>query len=150
MKKLLILLPAILLLASCSAYPSESEPSDAQPQNNAETPTNGPRISFDRAEHDFGEIPQSGGKVSTAFTIKNTGKADLEIGQVTTSCSCTSAKIGKNKIPAGNSTILTVTFDPNLHEEPKEKFKRIIFIPSNDPENPENTVVVWVDILESK
>ncbi len=112
--------------------------------------TNAPEISFDRPSHDFSEIPQFGGKVKTSFTVKNTGENILEIGTITTSCACTIAKISKTKIPAGDSAILNIEFDPNLHEEPKEKFKRTIFIPTNDPKNPEAELEIWVDILEGK
>lgn len=112
--------------------------------------TDTPKISFDRLSHDFGEIPQFGGNVETKFTVKNEGKSALEIGAITTSCSCTSAKLDKSKIPANGSAILTIIFNPNLHEEPKEKFKRTIFIPTNDPEKPEAELEIWVDILEGK
>ena len=53
----------------------------------------GPRIAFDRAFHDFGVIPQYGGIVKTAFTVRNNGTSVLTIGTITTSCSCTSASI---------------------------------------------------------
>lgn len=119
-------------------------PNTANPQ--ADTP----KISFDRLSHDFGEIPQFGGNVTTTFTIKNEGKKTLEIGTITTSCSCTSAKLDKSKIPANGSATLTITFNPNLHEEPKDKFKRTIFIPTNDPEKSEAELEIWVDILEGK
>lgn len=137
-------------------FPTESgaEKTGDQTQNTAPNTANpqtdAPKISFDRLSHDFGEIPQFGGDVETKFTVKNEGKSALEIGTITTSCSCTSAKLDKSKIPANGSAILTITFNPNLHEEPKEKFKRTIFIPTNDPEKPEAELEIWVDILEGK
>lgn len=108
------------------------------------------QISFDRESHDFGEVKQFGGTVQTAFKVKNNGKKNLEIGEITTSCSCTSTKIDTKTIKPGEETTLTVIFNPNLHEEPKEKFKRTIFIPTNDPKNPEAELNIWVDILEGK
>ncbi len=109
-----------------------------------------PRIAFDRLSHDFGEVPQFGGKVSTVFKVRNNGSSQLKIGALTTSCSCTEAKVEKNILEAAEETALNVTFNPNLHEEPKEKFKRTIFIPSNDPENSEAEITIEVDILEGK
>lgn len=111
---------------------------------------NGPRIAFDRENHDFGEIPQFGGKVSTQFTLKNEGNSPLILGTLTTSCSCTEARVENMTIAPGSETTLSVTFNPNLHEEPLEKFKRTIFIPSNDPQEPEAEVTIEVDILEGR
>ena len=110
----------------------------------------GPKISLDRVIHDFGVIPQLGGTVKTDFTITNSGTEVLEIGQITTSCSCTSASVAKNKLQVGESTKLTVVFDPDFHDEPLDVFKRTVFIPTNDPHNPEVEVSVQVDIAEGK
>lgn len=107
-------------------------------------------ISFDKTHHDFGEITQFGGTVSTEFTVSNTGSETLEIGTITTSCSCTSAEISKTEIAPNKEATLTVIFDPDFHDEPLDKFKRTVFIPTNDPENPEAEVTVEVDILEGK
>lgn len=107
-------------------------------------------ISFDNSSYDFGEIKQFSGTVQKVFTVKNEGKDTLKIGEITTSCSCTAAKIDKIEIAPDNTANLTVIFNPNLHEEPKEKFKRIIFIPTNDPKNPEAQLTIWVDILEGQ
>lgn len=112
--------------------------------------TDAPRIAFDRTNHYFGEVKQFDGKVQTVFRVRNEGKSELAIGTITTSCSCTEAKIENSKIPAGGESILTVTFNPNLHEEPKEKFKRTIFLPTNDPQKPEAELTIEVDILEGK
>lgn len=112
--------------------------------------TDAPRIAFDRTNHDFGEVKQFGGKVQTIFRVKNEGKSELAIGTITTSCSCTEAKIENSKIPAGGESVLTIIFDPNLHEEPKEKFKRTIFLPTNDLQKPEAELTIEVDILEGK
>lgn len=119
---------------------------------NAETAavTDGPKIAIDRTLHDFGVIPQFGGTTETTFTVTNEGTETLEIGTLTTSCSCTSATISDTSIePNGNAT-LTVVFDPDFHEEPFDVFKRTVFIPTNDPNNPEAEVSVQVDIAEGE
>ncbi|MEZ4104281.1 MAG: DUF1573 domain-containing protein [Candidatus Paceibacterota bacterium] len=110
----------------------------------------GPRASVDRALHDFGVIPQFGGTVDTDFTLTNTGEGTLTIGTLTTSCSCTSASIAKQSLAPGESTAVTVVFDPDFHEEPVDVFKRTVFIPTNDPNNPEVEVAVQVDIIEGE
>ena len=110
----------------------------------------GPKITVDRALHKFGLIHQYGGTVETTFTVKNEGTETLEIGDITTSCSCTSVKISSASILAGGEAKLTVVFDPDFHEEPTDVFKRTIFIPTNDMNNPEMEVTIEVDIDEGK
>jgi rhodanese-related sulfurtransferase len=109
-----------------------------------------PKISFDRTLHDFGVIPQFGGIVETTFTVQNVGKGTLSIGELSTSCGCTSAEISSREIPAGGEAILTVYFDPDLHAEPPKLFKRTVFISSNDPNTPEAELTIQVDIDEGK
>ena len=109
-----------------------------------------PHIAFDRTTHDFGVIPQFGGTVEADFIVTNKGEETLEIGDITTSCSCTSAAIANMSIEPGKSTTLTVVFDPNFHEEPLDVFKRTVFIPTNDPQNPEAEVSITVDIAEGQ
>lgn len=110
----------------------------------------GAQIALDRTLHDFGEIPQYGGTVETTFTVTNLGTKNLEVGTLTTSCSCTSAEISDTLIEPGNKATLTVVFDPDLHEEPLDVFKRTVFIPTNDPNTPEAEVAVQVDIAEGE
>jgi len=114
------------------------------------TETNGPKITLNRTLHDFGVIPQYGGTVEATFVVGNDGTDNLEIGQITTSCSCTSATIEDSVIQPGDDTTLTVVFDPDLHEEPLDVFKRTVFLPTNDPNTPEAEVAVQVDIAEGE
>jgi hypothetical protein len=110
----------------------------------------GPRITLDRNFHDFGVIPQYGGTVQKTFTVKNEGSKTLTIGDITTSCSCTSATISSNSINPGTSAELIVVFDPNLHEEPLDVFKRTIFIPTNDPATPEAEITIQINIKKGE
>lgn len=107
-------------------------------------------ISFDRTEHDFGEINQFDGIVNTTFLVKNNGDTTLNINSISTSCGCASAEIEHLEISPGETSTLTVFFDPDFHEEPKDKFSRTVFIETNDPANPESEVKIWVDILEGQ
>jgi len=108
------------------------------------------QIQFDRDVHDFGVIPQSGGIVTATFTVSNTGSGNLLIGDITTSCSCTSATISSSNIGAGEEALLEVRFDPDFHEEPEGEFSRTVFIPSNDTSMPEAEVRIKVDIEENQ
>jgi len=125
--------------------PDSSEESVAQVST-----TDEPKIKVDRELHDFGVITQFGGTVEATFTVSNVGEETLEIGELTTSCSCTSATIDNSSIKPGEKAVLTVVFDPDFHEEPLGVFKRTVFIPANDPNNSEVEVSVQVDIAEGE
>ena len=108
----------------------------------------GSKISFNKESYDFGSIPKLGGTVTTDFTVKNTGTENLTIGTLTTSCSCTTATISSEDIEPGGEATLTIVFDPNFHEEPQGQFTRTVFIPTNDPNQPEAEVNIKVEIIE--
>ena len=118
--------------------------------SNPDMSEDGSKFSVDRDFHDFGVIPQFGGTVTETFTVQNDGVDVLEIGNITTSCSCTTANISSKSISPGEEAVLTVIFDPDFHEEPLDVFKRTVFIPTNDPNTPEAEVTIQVDIDEGK
>ena len=86
-----------------------------------------PIISFDKEIHDFGKIIQ-GEKVSYNFRFTNTGKSDLVISQVTSSCGCTITKFPKVAIKPGEKEKITVTFDS---EGRKGVQNKVITVASN-------------------
>jgi len=110
----------------------------------------GPKVLLNRTAHDFGDVPQSQGILSTAFTIQNIGDDVLTIGNVSTSCGCTTAELSDSTIDPNGTAIITVYFDPNFHEEPSGKITRTVFIPTNDPRQSEVEVKIMVDILEGR
>lgn len=110
-----------------------------------------PAMTFDKTEHDFGEI-ENGTPVETVFNYTNTGKAPLVITDIKSTCGCTvpqdwskeplqpgeSAKFtvkfngkGKNKVSK------TVTVTANT-ESGKETVKITAFV-KPDPNAPEKT-----------
>jgi len=93
-----------------------------------------PVIMIEPALQDLGNQPQQ--LIDLAYTVKNTGTADLIIEKVSVSCACTTAELEKNTISPDESTELRVKFDPtedNLYGE----IQRIIYLRSNDPDKPE-------------
>ena len=107
-----------------------------------------PSIVLDRASHDFGKILKSGGVVTTTFLLKNMGAKEITIGQISTSCGCTSAKISSQSVSPGESAILSVSFDPNFHDEPEGQFTRTVFIPTSDPRSAEVEAKISVEIIK--
>lgn len=69
-------------------------------------------VSFDKMEHDFGEIHQ-GEIVETEFIMKNTGNNDLYVIDAHGSCGCTVPEVTKEAIKPGEFTPIKVKFDSN-------------------------------------
>lgn len=61
---------------------------------------------------DFGRIEESGGRVSHTFTGVNRGERPVVILDVVTSCGCTVPEFSRKPVLPGDSTRVTVTFDP--------------------------------------
>lgn len=98
--------------------------------------------------YDFGKIRKEDGIVSTTFEIENHGKELLVLGDISTSCGCTSASVASTKLGFNEETELTVYFDPNFHEEPEGEFTRSVFVKTNDPDSPEMQFDIHVEILD--
>lgn len=105
-----------------------------------------PVFAFSEKEFDFGKIKQSGGIVEHTFIVNYNGEVPIKITGVPTSCACTTAKIDKQNISAGESAILTVIFDPNLHEEPIGKFFKTVSILTEPSIGTPPEVKIWVEI----
>ncbi len=69
-----------------------------------------PSFDFEEEVHDFGKI-REGESVSYSFVFKNTGKSDLIISDVSTSCGCTVPSYPKTPIKPGQSSTIKVTFN---------------------------------------
>lgn len=105
------------------------------------------RIEITPADWDFGTIPPTA-KVSQDFTITNVGQGTLEIMGVATSCGCTTAEVDGTRLKPGQNTALRVTYDPQVHGGTTGRFRRVIYVRSNDPETPEAQVDVHVTVSE--
>lgn len=102
-----------------------------------------PRIAVEPVTQELGELPQQ--KIELVYTVRNDGESELQIEKISTSCDCTKASIAQDKIAPGQSSVLTVTLDPtedNLYGD----ITRLVYLRSNDPENPEVSVEFHVII----
>jgi len=103
-----------------------------------------PKIDITPESWDFGKISES--KLQTHnFEVKNIGNETLFIKQVFTSCGCTTASISSNKLEPAESASLKVDFDPRGARTPG-RFKRDIFIESNDPEHPTKIISIFIEL----
>lgn len=113
----------IMVLASCGG-------NGAQTASNADSvaavdTVKYPTIEFDTAVFDFGKILQ-GEQVGTVFTFKNTGKADLIIRKVETSCGCTVPEYDRSPVKPGATGTIRVRFDSDGKEGAQYKTIKVI------------------------
>lgn len=71
-----------------------------------------PRITFTSESHDFGQIPEEGGKVRHTFTFTNTGDKPLIINGVNASCGCTTPAWTRQKIAPGQEGFVAAEYNP--------------------------------------
>lgn len=123
-----------------------------------------PKIVIAEKEQNLGEVKLSGGTVQTEFTIKNEGQNPLVFLGLNTSCGCTSAKVitpdgespvyqmaghGKSvkwrgELAPGIEGKIVVFYDPSVHPDLKGDVMREIYIKTNDPNTPQETIRLLV------
>lgn len=117
-----------------------------------DTPAGGPQVSptsagpvpvieVDQKIADMGVVAK-GEKVKATFTIKNVGKAPLEISQVRPTCGCTVASFDKN-IPPGGTGSVVAEVDTSAFNGPISK---AVLVFSNDPETPQINLAVKAEV----
>ncbi len=116
MKKIILFISAILAIGFVSCTTNAS--SKVHPENVATASlrdakaTLKPVMTFDKTNHDFGNITE-GEIVTHTFTFTNTGDAPLVIINATGSCGCTVSKWPKEPIAPGGTGDMLVTFNSN-------------------------------------
>jgi len=96
-----------------------------------------PVITFTETEHDFGRILE-GETVSYIFNFKNTGKSDLIIADVSTSCGCTVPSYPKMPVRPGESGTVKVAFNSNGRRGFQNK--NIVVVSNTQP----NTTIIRI------
>ena len=96
-----------------------------------------PFFKFEEESHDFGKLMQ-GETVSFPFKFKNTGKSDLVISDVSTSCGCTVPSFPKTPIHPGQDGTIKVTF--NSAGKHGFQNKNIVIVANTQP----NTLILRI------
>jgi len=108
-------------------------------QNKSSQP---PTISFSEEKWDFGKVKEDERPVHI-FTIKNTGREELIISRVRSSCGCTATMLSSDNIQPGKSAELKVTFNPTGYNT---LVKKDIYIESNDPQLPKAKITIAIEV----
>jgi hypothetical protein len=117
----------------------EEDFSDLTPEQLA----NAPVAVFDPTTHDFGEMNQ-GDKKEYTFSLTNSGKSDLLIRNVRSSCGCTAVAPSKKVIASGETAPIKVTFDSRGKRGRQSKSITVI---TNDPKTPTTTLRISSNII---
>ncbi|MEI7663567.1 MAG: DUF1573 domain-containing protein [Bacteroidota bacterium] len=141
---IIITLFAILVTSGCKPGSQGGQGSIStdvvnNPNSASGKPNSGslPSIKFDDIEHDFGRIIE-GETVSYSFNFKNTGKSDLLIAEVSTSCGCTVPSYPRTPIRAGETGTIKVAFNSNGKRGYQNK--NILVVSNTQP----NTTVIRI------
>ncbi|MGD8779783.1 MAG: DUF1573 domain-containing protein [Ignavibacteria bacterium] len=101
-----------------------------------------PVLKLEKNQHDFGKV-EEGKVVSYDLKFSNAGNKKLKIERVKTSCGCTAVLISDKVIEPGKTGEINIKLDTS---DRLGKMARTITVFSNDPENPEKTIILFVDI----
>jgi len=69
-------------------------------------------IVFEKSEHNFGTVSESGGIIECEFAFTNTGETPLIITKVSAGCGCTVPDWSKEPVAPGKQGFIIVTFNP--------------------------------------
>jgi hypothetical protein len=103
MKRFFIILSVAVLATAISCSQS----------NNGKANKKAAEITFAQAEHDFGTIEQ-GSNAEFAFVFKNTGKEDLVVSNVQTSCGCTIPEWTREPVKKRKSGVVNVHYNTHV------------------------------------
>lgn len=134
MKKIIALsiLSLSLLMTSCGDKASKKINSDnleIAKQRDNDIKFGGPKIKFDKTDHDFGTISE-GDIVETVFSFTNQGKEELIIVSAKGSCGCTVPEWPREPIMPGESGQIKVKF--NSYKKPNLQQKQITLVTNTE------------------
>jgi len=104
---------------------------------------NAAAANFVEKSFDFGDMKQ-GDKKEHTFMLTNSGKSDLLIRRVRSSCGCTAVAPSKKIIAAGETAPIKVTFDSRGKRGRQSKSITVI---TNDPKTPSTTLRITSNII---
>ena len=135
MGKLIVIVGVVIITVVSAIYAWRSGVFEPKPA----------RLVVSPLEYDLGKVKQSGGAVPHIFAVRNEGGQDAQVGEVLTSCSCTTAEINKKVIKPEETADFKVIFDPNYHFEDEGRFFRTATIKYNSDFLAEAKIYVEVD-----
>lgn len=82
-----------------------------------------------------------------SYRLTNVGKEQMHIKRLTSTCSCAVPVSDRRVIPPGETSVITVTYDPKGHPG---KFERRIFLYTQEGNSPAAILKLSVDVKDSE
>lgn len=141
MKKVILGLSALCMIAFTSCKEDATQKIDeknvAEAAERDANSSKFPVITFDKSEHDFGEI-EAKTNVETTFSYTNTGDAPLVITDIKSSCGCTVPQDwSKEPLAPGDSGDFTVKFNGSG----KNKVSKTVTVTANTEKGKETVKI---------
>jgi hypothetical protein len=121
----------------------ESEGPAAEVETGGSAGKKGPRITFEKLVHDFGDVGP-GSKNTCEFNFTNTGDSLLKITKVSKSCGCTPYTLAKMEYDPGESGTLKVSYSASRRPG---SAKKKLHVTSNDKKKPRVELTVQAHII---
>ena len=102
-----------------------------------------PVIEFEATKFDFGKIKQRE-KTTVRYKFKYTGKSDLIIRHIRTTCGCTTVTKSNSVIKAGEESTLEAVFDAGIR---KGKQHKMITLITNDPKTSQVNLILTGEVI---
>jgi len=103
-----------------------------------------PKIEFTTPEFQFGTV-NHGDVIDYEFEFTNTGKSDLEIRHIKTSCGCTAASSTLSSIKPGEKASIKASFNTKGKHGKQTK---TITVTTNDPSQPNVAISMIGEVLD--
>jgi hypothetical protein len=118
-----------------------------KPEKPAYTPEElaaSPIITLKTNEQTFPKLEKNQ-KVTKKFTFTNTGKSDLMIKDISSSCNCFSFEASKPAYKAGETGTVTITYTPRT----TGNITDVVTLNTNDLANPKTNITFKANVVES-
>jgi hypothetical protein len=105
---------------------------DFFPQLSANELARAPQLTLATYSVDLGKI-KANTEAKKEITFTNTGKKELLLKSIQPNCTCITAHASKNSLRPGDSSTITISFNPQARSGTQQK---AVTVYSNDPKNP--------------
>jgi hypothetical protein len=110
----------------------------------AEQIASSPTLQLDKNAHNFGKL-EKGQLVSQPFTVTNTGKSELQIQQIQSTCGCVNYSVSKSTLAPGEKAVLELNYSPRALQQQNE----VVTVYSNDLKTPGTKITLQANVVES-
>ncbi|MBA9077920.1 MULTISPECIES: DUF1573 domain-containing protein [Rufibacter] len=116
----------------------------AAPAPSAQEVANSAKLELTTTAFDFGKV-EKGQKVTAKFNIKNTGKQDLTVNGLQSSCNCVVHKLTPAVVKPGQSAKLELIYNPQVLQNRVET----VTLASNDITGSAATITLKANVVEN-